>query len=102
MNIKIMQWNCRGIKNHKPELQHYLSNTTPLLDVICLEETFLKPTHNFVLQGYEIVRKDRIIQQGGGLATLIRLGIKYNNIDIKFNKIEALAFELHLKQNKLL
>src|SRR6201995_5719006 len=101
MNVKIMQWNCRGLAIRKPELQNFLNNTKTLPDVICVEETFLKPTNNFFLHGYEIVRQDRVTQQGGGLATLIRSGIKYNNIDIKFNKIEAVAVELHLKQNTI-
>ena len=46
---------------------HFLENNKP--DVICMSETKLKPADKIVLDGYNIIRKERVNDiQGGGVA----------------------------------
>jgi len=96
-----MQWNCYGLQGHKPELQNYMANSINKPDVICVEETLLKQNKNFFLQGYEVIRKDRGDEKGGGVATLIRSGLNYTEIPITLNKIETIVVEIHSKNSKI-
>ena len=66
MGTKILQWNCNSISAHGGELKHYLTTMNFLPDIICLQETRLKPHHTFTLPGYNIIRRDRDPPDGGG------------------------------------
>ena len=76
--LNIFQWNCNGLLAHQNELKQHLSQN--FYDVICLQETFLKPSRNFILTGYSVVRKDRVGMGKGGLVTLIRDLLDYTKI----------------------
>jgi len=41
--ISILQWNCNGIYAHQNELRNYVAVNRNKYDVICLQDTFLKP-----------------------------------------------------------
>ncbi len=76
-SFNILQWNCRGIKSNT-EFKNFIFNYPKEIDIICLQETFLKSKHTYKLPGYNVVRRDRpdtIIQ--GGIMTLIKKGIDY-------------------------
>ena len=45
MANKLIQWNCRGLRANFNELLLLLTGLCP--SIICLQETFLKPTDNF-------------------------------------------------------
>jgi len=45
--IPILQWNCNGIYAHQNESRNYLAVNRSQYDVICLQETFLKPGKSF-------------------------------------------------------
>ena len=53
----------------------HIGNTNETYDVICLQETFLKPGKHFRLLGYNIVRRDGEDAKGG-LITFVR-GFKF-------------------------
>ena len=76
--LKVLQWNCNGLFTHLNEFKHHLTQNS--YDVICLQETFLKPEKNFTLTGYSVVRKDRIDKRKGGLITLIKDSLNYTEI----------------------
>ena len=76
--LNIFQWNCNGLLAHQNEFKQHLAEN--FYDVICLQETFLKPTKNFRLSGYSVVRKDRIGMGKGGLVTLVKDSINYTEI----------------------
>ena len=76
--LKVLQWNCNGLFTHLDEFKHHLTQNS--YDVICLQETFLKPEKNFTLAGYSIVRRDRIDKRKGGLITLIKDSLNYTEI----------------------
>ena len=64
--IKILQWNARGLNANGPALLHYLETNRLIPDVICIQESFLKEPKTFNIDGYEIIRKDRSETPGGG------------------------------------
>ena len=49
MANKLIQWNCRGLKANFNELLLLLTGLCP--SIICLQETFLKPSDNFKVSG---------------------------------------------------
>src|ERR1043165_6071615 len=94
-----MQWNCRGINARMIELKKYLTSCRYIPDVICLQESLLKSHHNFVVQNYDTVRKDRD-GDGGGIAILIKHGINYRTIDSPLD-IECNSIEIFGPTNKI-
>lgn len=51
-------------------------------DVVCVQETWLKPTLDFVVHGYTGIRKDRNHGGGGGgCATFIKQDIQYRVLE---------------------
>ena len=54
------------------EFKQFIEELPAKPDVLCLQETWLKPTLDFVLQGYVAVCSDRVEGGGGGCATFIR------------------------------
>ena len=99
---KIMQWNARGLKAHASELKQFLSSIKTQPDLICVAETLLKPTQKFNLESYEIIRKDREgTHAAGGVAILIKSGVQYTNLNLIFNKIEAIAIEMYSNNGKI-
>ena len=95
-----MQWNCNGIYAHHNELRNYLAVNRNKCDVICLQETFLKPEKSFSLPGYNVVRRDRIEGDKGGLLTLIKDTINYTEI-CSPNSIECQILNIKLLSSYL-
>lgn len=51
-------------------------------DVICIQETWLKPQFDFVISGYSSVRCDRSGKQGGGCVAFIKDALTYRKINV--------------------
>src|SRR5271156_5500046 len=96
--IKILQWNANGLNTHSAELKHHILNTKPNYDIICIQETHLKPTNNFSIEGFEIIRKDRIGHREGGVVTFISKGIKHQNIPI-IKDLEVITIQIITKNS---
>lgn len=77
--IKIMQWNAQCITDTSKliELRSFLNYRK--IDILLLNETYLKEKHRFYIPGYSIYRKDRL-GHGGGVAICIKNIIKHNVI----------------------
>jgi len=75
-NLSILHLNIRSIiaSDKKAQLDQLIYLHNP--DFISLNETFLKPTHSLVIEGYEVFRHDRQIRKGGGAALCVRNSIK--------------------------
>ena len=78
-------------------LKCFISKLNEKLDVICLQETFLKEK----LDGYEIVRQDKSGARGGGVATSIRPGIGYTTVETKSENIEYIIVQINTAERKL-
>jgi len=81
-STRLLQWNANGLRAHVNELKNFLASCDSPMDILCLEETFLKTEQRFNLPGYQIVRKDRTTSAKGGLVIAIRDGISYTEVNI--------------------
>ena len=73
-------------------------------DIISINETFLKPKNQFLIDGYQILRNDRVGKKGGGCALCIKNSIPGTSIPmtIKLLQDNALGFEFEtLNKTKL-
>ena len=87
--MNIVFWNCEGLRPQRKELQNYwLENQ---IDILALNETFLKPKFKFHLPGYGIYKNDRLVGTKGGVAILVN---DYFNV---ITDNEALAVEIEPK-----
>ena len=70
--ISILRWNIRGFHSRKPCIQSIIDTTKP--DIICLQETHLKPKSSAYLSQYHFPpnRQDRLLQRDGGVAIFIK------------------------------
>ena len=101
--MNIVFWNCQGLRPKRKELQNYLleNQIDILIDILTLNETFLKPKFKFHLPGYDIYKNDRLVGTKGGVAILVKNGIvnqEWKNDH--FNAIpenEALVIEIELQ-----
>lgn len=96
---KIITWNAHSIQNKKTDLNYLIFKENPGL--IAISETWLKNKDNFKLNNYEIIRKDRENQIGGGLMMCIRKDIQFSKLNINDRyryKIEILAIKIQYKQ----
>ena len=71
--MNIVFWNCQGLRPKRKELQNYLLENQ--IDILALNETFLKPKFKFHPPGYDIYKNDRLLGTQGGVAILVRKGI---------------------------
>ncbi len=75
--ITIIRWNARSLIANGQEFKHFIEELSIKLDVVCVQETWMKHCLDFVLQGYSIVGHDREEGNGGGCATFIKQEISY-------------------------
>ena len=97
--MNIVFWNCQGLRPKWKELQNCLLENQ--IDILVLNETFLKPKVKFHLPGYDIYKNNRLVGTKGGVANLVKKGIIANQ-ELKndhFNVItdETLAVEIELQ-----
>lgn len=97
-NLKIVFWNCRSIRNKIIEFNDFLSVYN--VDICCLTETWLNESQTFYHPNYECIRKDRIGQNGGGVAILVKKTIKFSSIPcISTQVMENVGIAIELADN---
>ena len=71
-SIKILQFNCNGLKSKLPEILHRADELS--VDIICLQETNLSPTcQTPKCHGWSVARLDRTVtRQGAVIANAAR------------------------------
>ena len=79
--VILLQWNARSLLAYVQEFKHYIKEIDVKPDVVCIQETWLKPTLDFVVHGYTVIRKYRNHGGGGGCATLIKQEIPYRILE---------------------
>lgn len=92
-----MHWNAQGITN--PETQLDLENfiREKQIDLISINETFLKPNHRFKLANYKVYREDRI-NHGGGVLIAIKNSIPHARL-IKYPTLSIENISILIKIN---
>ena len=98
MANKLIQWNCRGLKANFNELLLLLTGLCP--SIICLQETFLKPTDNLDIRGYTLY--NHIHQAGdrasGGSSIVVNNSVPQSLIPLNTN-LQAVAVKVTLHKN---
>lgn len=62
----ILQWNARGLVANGQEFKRFIDAFVEKPDVICVQESWLKPCLDFVIPGCESFRADQVNRVGGG------------------------------------
>lgn len=89
----LLQWNARSLTANGNEFKKFIASMKQLPDIICIQETWLKSQLQFSLAGYKIIRRDRKMGNGGGLATFIREGITFK-INFISREFEILGVDI--------
>uniref|UniRef100_A0A8C2BUC3 Reverse transcriptase domain-containing protein n=1 Tax=Cyprinus carpio TaxID=7962 RepID=A0A8C2BUC3_CYPCA len=101
MTLSILQWNARSIIANGQELKNFIEELEVKPNIICIQETWLKPTLDFIIYGYTVVRKDRDTT-GGGVATFIQQGINYRNIELNvLVDVEVVLVDIWIGRTKI-
>ena len=79
MDLKILQWNCRGIYRKILELKHHIANLSHTPDILALQETHLVQKYTPRIRNYTLIRKDRDVH-GGGVCLFIKNNLPYNEV----------------------
>jgi hypothetical protein len=75
-----LQFNCNGVKNSLAELNNFLQ--VHKIKVACLQETRLSDkAKDPKFPGYTLLRKDRPVGNGGGVAILVHHSINFIPLD---------------------
>jgi len=76
--IRLLQWNCCGLRGKLPLLQTLLHN----IDILCAQESLLWTRNNFWINGFNLVRKDISSSNERGICILIRNNIFFSILDL--------------------
>ena len=98
MTLSILQWNARSLIANGQESKHFIEEIDVKPNIICIQETWLKPSLEFIIHGYTAVRKDRDTT-GGGVATFIQQGINYRNITLNID-VEVVLFDIWVDKTR--
>ena len=83
----IIQWNCRGIRSNREDIEWLLSKYAPA--AICLQETMLKPEHTPTFKHYSAYYKSNI-QGHGGVCILVKNNFIHSQVHFQAD-LEAVA-----------
>lgn len=102
--ITIGHTNVRGLYTNSAQVKLLDFNTN--LDVLAISETHLSPAlkdHEIAIQGYQILRRDRIGRTGGGVVIYYKDSLDCISIDKYDNPdIEATWLEVKIRSQRLL
>jgi len=87
----IIQWNCRGLKANFDEIGILISQEQ--IQILCLQETFLKPSDSLQIRNYHTYHTYGNIVHGrafGGSSILIKSGIIHSFIKLQ-STLQAIA-----------
>ena len=84
-STEILQWNCRGIKANYENLELLILELNP--KIICLQETFLKPSESLNFPNYTSIHKmlNNPRKASGGTSIFVRRDIPYSVFNINSN-----------------
>lgn len=100
-DLKIILINANSLVSlvKRANFEHFIKCNNP--DIILVTETKLNPRHKLNLQNYNIIRKDRVINKGGGgTCILVKTCHKIEELNLPvFNSFEVTGIKLHLANN---
>ena len=98
----ILQWNARSLIPNGQEFKQFIYSQQEKPDILCIQESWLKPNLDFIITGYVAVRRDRAEGVGGGCrcVTFVKEGIPYRVIDTGV-EMETIIIEIWRGKRKL-
>lgn len=100
MALTILQWNARSLIANGQELKLHIQEQSTKPNLICIQESWLKPSLDFTIYGYTAVHKDRTPAIGGGVVTFIQHGINYRIVSIN-TELEVVIVEIWVNKTKI-
>ena len=100
MVLILLQWNARSLIANGQEFKGYIDNLIEKPNVICVQETWLKPQMDFTVKGYIAVRKDRESGKGGGVATFIQNGMCHKIVHVS-TEHESIVIKVWTDRGKI-
>jgi len=97
MATTLVHWNANELLCKHGEFRQHVANNA--YDIMCLQETFLKPAKRFSVPGYDVIRTDRDSTKGG-LLMLRKVGSKYMQLPSPQN-VECQIVEVPTANGKL-
>lgn len=101
-DVHVMHWNAQGITTESAvsQLEQVLLNKK--IDVLFLNETFLKSHHKFKIGSFKVYREDRSTH-GGGVLIAIRNNIEHRVLPkCKTYKIENISIEIIINRRPVI
>lgn len=97
--LNLMYWNANSVRNKIAEFYDFISTNN--IHVVCLSETHLKPDDNILSHPDSIMyRLDRVDRDCGGVAIVIRRGLKHRLLpDMGMKLLETIGIELTFENN---
>ena len=109
--LKVLHLNIHSLPAKIDELKFLINKLAEkgvVLDIILLCETFLSNLKNVncEIDGYSLVERHRTNTRGGGVAVLVKNGIKYKELDdltvFSEGLLESLFLEINLNKQKII
>ncbi len=82
ITILILWWNARNFIANSQDFKQFIYSQKEKPDLVCIQESWLKPRLDFMINQYEAIRRDRVDGAGGGRVTFVKEGIPYRSIAI--------------------
>ena len=92
MALRLLHWNANSLVAHLHELKYFLDTLASSPDIICIQETRLKPAINVNIKGYSVIRRDPQ-ESERGVAIFVRNEITYTNA-ICYDNVEGISIEV--------
>ena len=93
MTNSVIQWNCRRLRPIFDELSLLIVKHNPL--AVCFQETFLKPTDNITVKGFDLYHKFQETENraSGGVSIFVNENIPQSIIKLNTN-LQAVAVKV--------
>ena len=102
--FKLASLNVNKLSTHIDEIRILLADKC--LDVLAIQETKLDVSNNnsdFYICGYELIRRDRLSDGGGGICFYIKSTISFSvRTDLNVDELENLCIEIRKPNSNLL
>ena len=96
--LNVLQWNADGVLKKKVPLTKKLYEEQ--IDIACIQETHLNPSHGFKITGYEAIRQARKGHKGGVLI-LIRNSMPNRGLTVHTNnQAEVVGADISLEGDR--
>ncbi|KAF7282598.1 hypothetical protein GWI33_002318 [Rhynchophorus ferrugineus] len=96
-SLILMTWNANSLRGKQAELEDVM--TFYHVDIVLIQETFLKPSHRLSFEHFFVYRNDRTPGRGGGTAILVRKGVKHELLpSLSVNNFETTSIKIDIQE----